>query len=418
MPNLKQEELLNYLTKYSIVKNISKGIAFNDEPDFYYYLAEINKNLQHLKKVTTEINAGGASFKSAESALQKCLSETVERYSLFSMKENGVKNTYLEIIDSEKNALNPEEISGIKNSQSKKFQWVEGNNLTKGIKSYIPEQLINLNYKNRINEINLSPVISTGASANYSEEEAILGGIYEVIERDSYMSSYLTQIIPPLINIETINDNQIKKILYSCLRYKLKPYVFDLTNDLNIPVFLTLLTDKTGIGPAVTIGVKCDLDPLNAIIGSIEESFMSRTWVRFNMLGLKKTKIYNNRITDSRLKRALLWSSLSIFKRLNSIINQNSNNLILDSEKKELNVKEKINYLIKSLAKKNFQIFTKRIFTGTLLDKHLTVCKVIIPPLQPLYLFKPFINLKRLKQVSLFFGQPKLAINNFPHPFL
>lgn len=124
--------------------------------------------------------------------------------------------------------------------------------------------------------------ISTGAAGGGSLTAALTRGIFEIVERDSFVIAYLNKIRFPKVSLDSVKDEYVQFLLEMLKRYRLAIHVIDITNDLKIPCFLSIIVNKTGIGPAVSTGLKCHLDPIEAITGSIEEAFNVRTWTRQN----------------------------------------------------------------------------------------------------------------------------------------
>jgi ribosomal protein S12 methylthiotransferase accessory factor YcaO len=60
------------------------------------------------------------------------------------------------------------------------------------------------------------------------------------------MTMWLTQIPPPLINTNYLTDKKIQFILNQILKYNLQLYLFDITHDLEVPCFMSVLIDTTG----------------------------------------------------------------------------------------------------------------------------------------------------------------------------
>jgi len=406
--------LLETLKSKNIITELKSGTVFYDEPKLYYYTADINKDLSCLNELPYEMTAGGISADSQQKALLKCLMECIERYSLFASTERYQISSYNEL-DNE--ALDPSLYTHSLASRSKKLSWTEGYNVTSSVKTSLPAQLVNLNNKKFDKEELLTTVISTGAAGGFNQESAVLGGIYEMVERDAFMTIYLNKIKAPMVQISLLKDKAINKLLDIYRRYKLEIFVFDITHDLGIPVFLSILVDRTGIGPAITTGAKANININTAIVGSMEEAFMARPWIRYEMQKNKKpVSLLNPSI--SRLDRALLWSTKKNINKLNFLLRQNPIKYTLKKTLKILNKKTEFSFVVNTLQKKGYVIYCKDITASEFITDGCKIYKTIIPGLQPLYLFKQEYNLKRLSAVSVFFGQKKVSINTFPHPFL
>lgn len=144
----------------------------------------------------------------------------------------------------------------------------------------MPAQLVYVPYSYQHDEPLLRFPISTGAATGVSLDDALYRGICEVVERDAFMITYLNKIVSPQVNLFSIKDKTIYDIANIFKRYKLELVILNLTTDLQIPVFAAVTLDRTGLGPAVSVGLKAGFNIKETIIGAIEESLMVRTWIR------------------------------------------------------------------------------------------------------------------------------------------
>ncbi|MFH0773097.1 MAG: YcaO-like family protein, partial [bacterium] len=264
--------------------------VFYDEPPFYFFSGLLTNNLDYLShqgycSTPEHIVAGGFSFESRSLAVLKCIAELAERFSLFNFETNIVSQ-YSH--NAHPSSLSPSHYRS--NVEDTVLGWVSATNLASGEMLSVPAQLVYLNYfshwakKNNPQEPRLCQYISNGACFGFDKETTMLRGLYELIERDAALTLYLTHYAAPRIDIEAIDHPTLVKCVEMINRYHFKVFVFNMTNDLTIPTFLTILVDESPVGPHVTAGLKTSLNPIDAIIGSMEESFMGRTWVRHELM--------------------------------------------------------------------------------------------------------------------------------------
>lgn len=425
-------KLINVLTKNDLLLSINRGDdIFFDEPQKFTYIAQINENSSYLKKkgykiytgakphnllLENKVTGSGYSFQSRELALLKCLSELIERLSMYCFNNSDlIVSSYVNL---QQDALNPKIFLSKNNIENLNFRWKKGVNVNTSKEILLPAQLLYLNYKRGKDEIRLTSPISTGAASGFGHEETLLRAIYEVVERDAFMTVYLNKISPPLIDLYSIDSTLVDKILDQLKRFNLIAKVIDLTNDLKIPSFLTILIDPTGIGPSLTLGLKSDLNSIRALEGSLEESFLLRSWLRYEVItkGLKtnidSTKIY------SLLDRGMLWYPLHMIKKIKFIYSSKITKKIENN--KVIKPKQALLKILTRVRENRLNLFYSDISLPIFKKVgHLTY-KAILPDLQPLYLdeINKKLNLKRLRTVANFFGKRKHILYNFPHPFL
>jgi len=284
--------------------------------------------------------------------------------------------------------------------------------------SYIPTQLVYLNYPRLKNEPMLSGnIMSTGAAFGFDHTSTLLRGIYEIVERDAFMTVYLCRIPALRINVALLNDTKIQFIYKTYNRYNLETYLFEITNDLKIPSFLTVLVDRNH-EPHLTLGLKSSFNKKEAIIGSMEEAFLSRPWQRKMIMDNTFNTNKKPESMSTLFERAVLWRPYNMLKKLNFLLLKKPKNYTLQTQK--INDDEALEKIKIILSRCGYQLIYTDITYEKLKQTGGVVYKVFIPDLQPLYLKEEYkeINLMRLKTVSNYFGIKKITINTFPHPFL
>lgn len=410
-----------------IVKKICKEISYNDEPKLYGYGVYFKDKYDNVD--SEDAVAAGVSF-NKKRALLKVLGETIERYSLGG--NNDKKFTYKsfsELIALDELALSLENLILFSNKNfrihsldKKKFHWVEGKSLISNKKILAPAQLIYVPYLHQNSEPLLRFPISTGAAAGSSLDDALYRGVCEVVERDAFMIAYLNKIPSPQIDLSSMEDKEINSIINTFKRYKLELIILDLTTDLKIPAFAAITLDRTGLGPAVSVGLKAGFDVKETIIGAIEESLMVRSWTRDKLTYLESN--YKDVIEIISIEdRAHFWFSVSTIKHLDFWLK--SKNL------KKINIKNpkysnnNLEEAIKLLKEKSMDVTYVDITDKNIKKYGFVVVKVIIPKLQPLYLDErhPYLGGERLYNAPVSMGilqspRKESQLNNIPHPFL
>lgn len=428
------KKLFRLLTNLSLLKIVGRPKSiFYDEPRKYTFSALIDNSSPYFQKYGYQIDNGaaphnilcsekiygsGLSFFSKKNALIRCLGEAVERLSLYCFRQNDFLISHYDEIKAP--ALDPSLLIDDKSVQKKTFSWIEGYDYFNAQKCMIPSQLVYLNYKRIKDEPRLSVPISTGAAGGFEFESTLSRAIYEVVERDAFMTTYLNKIPSKQIEIKSIKNKHISIICSKAERYALEIHVFDITNDLKIPTYLTLLIDKTGIGPAVSVGLKSGLHQISSIVGSIEESFLSRSWIRFQLF--KKGTIKKNELNkpiQTFLERGEYWYNQKNIDHLNFLLHSKCVPF-QDVKTNSKNMREELKMITEALKDLGFPIYYASLSLEDFKDIHYQTLKVIIPGLQPLYLDENhrFINSARLEQVARFFNVKYKGINDIPHPFL
>ncbi len=415
----KIKSLINKLSREGIKVDIRRGGEFYDEPGFFRFDGRLVPDKKKFKGYVGGkfSEGGGFSFDSPEAALSKCLFELMERLSLALYKKKQIVKR-----PSSKNPsdfINLLDFSKDNQIKDKKMSWVWGQNLTNGKKVLLPAQLIYLRYKLFKGEPTLDyPRNSTGAAGGSSHNHATLNAIYEAIERDSFTSIYLAGITPPRVRLDKLNNKTINAIVNKCLRYKLELYVLDITTDIGVPSFLSVVIDRTGVGPAVSVGAKTSLRAIDAVIGAITESFMMRIVLKYM---IKNGDIFENKPKPKNfaLIRGPLWIAPPAIENINFLI---TGDFTAKLDSFNGTTETELAEVIKKLKKTDRSVYSIDITLDELKKFNFFAVKVLIPNLEPLYLYESekekSLNMERLRQVASFFGEKLQDVNPVPHPFL
>ena len=411
---------------------------FPDEPKAITVSAQFGNLIDKSDSARPEYSSSGVSgvdFASYGKALMRCLGEAVERTCLgFYKKKDLIYASFKELGDTAVNPkifvnfsptqLKDEKFLRCRFDENSRFGWTWGESLITGKKILVPAQLVYVPYKYEDKEPLIRRPISTGAAAYTNREEALYRGVCETVERDAFIIHYLNKISPPIIDLENSQDKDLKKIHEEFKRYNLELYVLDVTTDIPIPTFVTLIIDRTGIGPAVSVSNKTDLNNKKAIIGSIEGCLKVRSWTRRELL--KKPDLaqiqQNVKNMFSLIDRCLFWTPVKMIKNIE----------FFTKGKKEPFVASEAPPTSKERLQKALQYFLTNKLEVIAVDLAIPEAKkhgfhafmVSIPKLQPLYLDEkyPYYGGERLYNVPVklgYFQSPKTEakLNQIIQPF-
>lgn len=407
--------------------------SYPDEPQFWKY--EVKFFSKKDKKRKDPKYGGGFSW-IREKAVMKALGEAIERFCLASFNEKKFKIGSYADLKKNSFALNPAEVVSFSEKQRKylpqkylfnensQFKWIKGYSLSLLRPVWIPAQLVFVPYETK-SEPKIRRPISTGAACWTSLAGAIYQGICELIERDAFMITYLNKLKRAKINISKRQNPLLKEICRAFKRYKLELYVVETTTDIPIPAFMAVIIDRTGVGPAVSVGLRASLNPEEAIIGAIEEAQHIRDWIRGEMAKNSYVKIVKKKTIDDSGERSILWSKTDKISKLDFLLkNSDFKNLSEIKNSSSERALGNLKTVLSFLKKTNLEVLYVDITQPEVKKAGFEVAKVIIPKLHPLYIFEPpaYRGGKRLYQVPKILGYTKEKareedLNEFPHPF-
>ncbi len=400
------------LQKRKIIKSVEKLNHYYDEPKIHYFSAH--------KYSSKYESSAGLSFDNPSLAQLKCAGEAIERNVLLDTSEQKFKRAIYTKFK-KNNALNPNLLNeNVNNLLDIPLLWIEAyEGINKSRKVWVPAQTIFMNRQIHSDEPLLLPMITTGAAGGFDHESTLLRAIYEVIERDSFMSVYLTKSVPKKINLTSIPYKKIQNIIAYLRRYQLEPHVFDITTEIGIPSYMVIVVDKTGIGPSFTIGAKSGYNTPEVLLGACEEALLTRPWSRKIKRQFYGKKILQPLVIKTNPDRAQFWFQKKMQKQISFFWNGvdtkfNGSKHTFSNKAKELE------FTYEKLQKSGYKLYFGEIQNRLSRKVNYKVYKAIIPQLQPLYIneAEKIIQTKRLSKASQFFGNKTLIINTVPHPFL
>lgn len=157
--------------------------------------------------------------------------------------------------------------------------WEEATNIQTGKVKLIPSDLIWLAPRTAEQPFLYLQTGSNGLAAGATTEDAILSGLYEILERDAWtIHQFLVDncgCLPkrvPLFGLPEELEELVRKLDLA----KLKLHLFDATNDYQIPVFNALLLDLSGNGAGFFAGFGAHLNARLAATRAITEAIQGR----------------------------------------------------------------------------------------------------------------------------------------------
>ena len=392
----KKLQIINsFIKDFKLIdKFISKKVPFNDEPKLFMsatiFFSEMFLN--KLKKIDylylPKYNAIGFSFDKFQKISElKSKAEAIERFFQYLLDKRELIN-FSELNKKQKQ---------ITNNSFKEFfkenKFIENIPLVKGFFKkfdgnleivFIPYVFLFLNFLDKHEEKKLVCEPNTnGSSFGFTLQDALYRALYEAIERECVVNTFISNI-----GIFEINkfSKEVKNLIDYFYQYRLKIKVYQFKNHFGLYVVgVFIIDDFSDI--FLTFGYKCGNDLNKTIIGALLEAFHSRISIknshkRFQIF--KKEKIEN--ISDSTFFFAKKNNGIKLLEKIEKIKN-NTLKFKKEIKKNKKNINLEYFYYIfnQSLSKKNF-----------------FVVKVIVPDFNCFFLnqenLKKFFNFNKLKK--------------------
>jgi len=405
---------------------------YNDDPKFYIFGL---KPFSSPEFAGVQMYTMGSSF-DPEEARAKAVGEFLERYALLThsqyqtekasvayLKKSGRRFLDTASVEGAFQHISGSAVSDISDAE---FLWVKGRSLFEGKEILLPAQLVFWHYNQaQFSELCIRESNSNGAAGMFSLEQALLAGIHELIQRDTFLIFWLNRIAPPRITPESIENQEIQKILATIRRYNLGVEILDITSDFGIPAFIAVLLDGTEDRKGIVIGGGCNAEPEKAITSSLLEALSMLHIARKNYEVFTLPEPYRPFKEDiGQRDRLFLWSNPEMFPRFRWFINGETISFDAHKEKYKIpfGVHEELTLLIEKCKAmgKGYEIYYYEADNNIFRKLKYHVVKVIIPALVPIYLHEVHapLSISRLKTVPSQLGYTRTSFPEpLPHPF-
>ncbi|WP_325078712.1 YcaO-like family protein [Sphaerospermopsis aphanizomenoides] len=153
--------------------------------------------------------------------------------------------------------------------------WMPALSLSSNQQVLVPAFLVYLDWDGEQPGDYILPVNSNGMASGPTLEFATYSGLCELIERDAFIITWLNRLPAPRIYF-THRPGIETEIARHYARFGIELVTFDLTTDIQVPVVMAMLIDRSGKSPAVATGLGCHLDGATALRKAIFEVCQAR----------------------------------------------------------------------------------------------------------------------------------------------
>jgi ribosomal protein S12 methylthiotransferase accessory factor len=419
-----------------VVRSVMPNLAEQGDARIYTFGA-IGCQASPLSIEPQLVHAGGAAT-NEDQALVATIGEAVERYcSAYCDPDDLVYGSYQDFRD---DAVHPAQFGLYSDRQyadpefpfrrfteQTRLSWTWGYSLQHEKPRLIPALLTYFPFyaEGRQSEPEIALVTSTGLACGNTIEEAILSGLRETVERDSIACFWLNRLTPPAVLID--ESSALYKVFIEDFALEgLRYYICEITTDLRIPTYLTLLVGGSNYGLMVNAGSAASLSPTTAVKKSLVEAASGRPYVRFILQ------------SESAWKYRSDFSSVNTFRDHAAFYTrepQHHNALaFLTAERApdELSaatdltggsILGDLKICLDLLAEHGLDVIVKDLTSPDIEDVGLKVARVLIPGLQQLHGDHryPYLGCSRLYRAPKALGMSaelttEADLNPYPHP--
>jgi ribosomal protein S12 methylthiotransferase accessory factor len=305
-----------------------------------------------------------------------------------------------------------------------RIAWREGWELATGLPHCVPACFCYLSSAPELTTFDstvVGPAISTGCACAARKETALLGGLYELIERDAFMIVWRNQLSVPEVVIDPASalfGTFGKRFDRPGLQYRL----WQTTLDLPVPSFFGILFDRRQFPTRMIVGGAANLDAERAALKTLCELTQGLAWL--DSASFKETAPPEDfqdirSFSDRARFYAAKWQPEAF-----SFLLDSSSRPLSSISSLELSEPDAIRAVVDLLSHRGINAIAVDLTTPDVLQAGFTVTRVIVPGLETM---DGDFNLQMLGgrrwrdvpvQLGLRSTTARLAdINPYPHPY-
>ncbi|HVS07139.1 MAG TPA: YcaO-like family protein [Candidatus Dormibacteraeota bacterium] len=275
-----------------IIRWLSEIPVEPGEPEIFNYAAKMADTGKYLPLRCVD-NNGGAGL-TREHAYLAAVGEALERYCCSIYFKDDLRLGSYGQVSQVARALHPKEVALFHAEQRSHVRydwfteetqlcWTWGVAVTKKEPMLLPACMCYIPYFPFFRdegERTIAPSISTGQATGSSWGDALLRGLFEIVERDAFSITWLNQLGVPQIDIqssEVVGRAFEEHFARPYLQYSLH----SLATDFGIPSILCIVVDTSRQPPMICSGGASHLDPERAALKALVEAAQTREWAKF-----------------------------------------------------------------------------------------------------------------------------------------
>lgn len=330
-----------------------------------------------------------------------------------------------ELIDFDDNSYKCNDPRLCKYTYDSMVSWVKGVEITGKKDTWIPAQKAFIGIPLLHGELPYLQWISTGLACGSSYPGALIGGIYEVVERDSFMLTWQLRLHGKRIVVDQIMDPELEKLYNHINNYLVGEdnlLIYDISRTDGIYTILTFIKNDNPNSFGLITSAASDIDPERALLKSLEELCLTQSF-GYSMLlhsqeGSNGIRIMEKADVTDLHKHLLYYGTgrnshaFDFIEDVSSSINLSDMFRYADG----LDERATLGYICDLFKRQNKPIYAVDVTRCEIMDCGLHVLRAIIPGYNDLEVSHNMRLLKN-KRLKEFRDRYKCALNDEPHPF-
>lgn len=412
-----------------LVSNIFQWTPEPDDPRVFMVAAKTAKEDISGHVMASDINSGAGL--SLEGAYRSAIGETIERYCSSFVHDKLILSSYNDLHDE---AADPNDFAFYADEQYEqedfpydKFKrdtliaWTRATNLATGNMTYVPATSVYLPYFFKHKEAHTWIAVSTGLASSTTMVDAILRGIYEIVERDAISNMWFNHLSMP--QIDASKDTELRNIYNKHFKIPNCQYhLIDMTTDIGIPCVFGVLDEHDR---GALVAAAANTDPRKAILKTMIELSQGRiSWKMDFVEGVdRKFKKDFSDIRDFNT-RVELYTNPDMKKFLRFVYASTQQSDMLSNRLTPQNPNKLLSSLVQRFESKGLHVYVTDLTPPDIRSAGYYTVRVLIPGMTEITndSVYPRLGGRRLKTlpVTLGYSRQPTRFTDFyriPHPF-
>ena len=394
-----------------------------------------------VQNLILPFRGGSGASLSREKSQLKAFGEFIERFSATNVFDDHVLplnyNTYenqcklgncldlRELIDFDDSVYEQKNCPYFPYTHDENISWVKGVELTSGTPTWIPAQKAFLGIPFKNGEMPYVQALSTGLACGSSYEGAAVGGILEVVERDSFMLTWLLKLHGKRIIIDTAQDMELMDLYRHITTHLVgddRLCIYDISRTEGVYTVLTFFRNDNPNSYGLVTAAASDIDPERALLKSLEELCLSQAFAYGKLFESNESinQIQNMRREDvTNLHSHFLYYGTGKNSCEFDFVDNPDLCIPLSEMQRYTSAEtdeERLLYLINLFKSQGLSVYSVDLTRPEVSECDLAVYKMIVPGYNDLDISHHFrlLSNRRLLTYQI---QHHSTINDAPHPF-
>lgn len=322
------------------------------------------------------------------------------------------------------------------------MNWVWGYSFRRRSPVALPESSVYYGHKHlRDTDSQVVPLLafdtSNGCALGSSLEDALLYGLFEVLERDAFLMTWYTRTPPKRVDLHTADDPKLAFLAERMEGEGYEVYAFNITQEFMVPsiwVAAVCLEDSPGKVKTVS-AAGCHIDPEKAAWAGLIEVAASIPSIRDRMVENRSralAMLKSGNLVTAMPDHCMLYALYESFYRLQWAFHDPSGPYAFQSEfcsfynrQQSSNLKEDLDAVVSSVLEHGLDVVAVDQTTPEQAELGLVAVRVFLPGALPMsfgHRYRRLHGAKRLEQRLGTTSRKRAtsghkSVNPWPHPF-